>query len=93
MQRMAIEIDQLGFDSQIFLKEKEQRFYAMKNRVINLVKAMPAGTDTDPLVQLLTNLGPIQTDTPTVEAEPRESSTHTAAEDKTAETQTKEENI
>ena len=45
MQRMAIEIDQLGFGSQIFLKEKEHRFYAMKNRVIHQPCKSYAGRD------------------------------------------------
>ena len=62
LQEMALKIDQSGYDSQPFLKEKIQRFSAMKSRVIAIVRDMPTATDTDQLVQLFTTLGPIQID-------------------------------
>ena len=89
MQRMALRIDQLGYDSQEFLKEKRRRFYDTKREVHELVvKTMAREGQNDSLVDFFNDSGPMPISTTTVENQRRASSTHSAAEDKAAKAQT-----
>ena len=57
MHRMALQIDRLGFDSQPFLKEKEERFKVMKGEVFSLVTTVVGDADGSTDVSLFGRSG------------------------------------
>lgn len=59
IERAALQMDQLGFNSGAFLREKRERLDTVNKGALEVVTSMPQGTDTYPLLALFTD---IQTD-------------------------------
>ena len=53
IREMALEIDRLGYKSEMFLEEKMQRFSNMRKQILSLVGHMPQKLDIDELMYLL----------------------------------------
>lgn len=56
IERAALRMDQLGFNSGDFLREKRERLDTVKKGALEVVTSMPQGTDTDPLLTLFTDV-------------------------------------
>lgn len=56
IERAALRMDQLGFNSSDFLREKRERLDTVKKGALEVVTSMPQGTDTDPLLALFTDI-------------------------------------
>ena len=52
IERSALRMDQLGFNSDAFLAEKKERLTKVKDNALKVVILMPEDTNTDPLLKL-----------------------------------------
>lgn len=56
IERAALRMDQLGFNSEAFLAEKQERLAKVKDSAFKLVMLMPEDTNTDPLLRLFADV-------------------------------------
>jgi hypothetical protein len=79
IERMALKIGQLGFSSDGFIQEKNARFTQIREATLKLVRALPQSSDTDPMVMLFSDVGPLLPEVAQAKANGDKNKNNTAA--------------